>query len=288
MTGATDARRAGRADVLTRLAQTARERVAAAEAREPTAAVAARARELAEREREARGAGRGDAETPAFPFEAALATPGLSFVCECKRASPSRGVIARDYDPVAIARDYEAGGAAAVSCLTEPSRFLGSLDDLTRVAAATRVPVLRKDFVVAERMVCEAKLAGAAAVLLVVAILSDDELARLVACAHELGLSALVEAYEPDEIPRAIAAGARVVGVNNRDLRTFEVDFGRSVALRDMVGPDRLFMSESGVRTADDVRRLADAGVDAVLVGEALMRAPDRRAALAELRGGAR
>ncbi len=240
------------------------------------AALEERARSLAESE-----------GTRVFPFERALGAPGMSFICECKKASPSKGLIAPDFDPVAIARDYEAAGASAVSVLTEPFFFLGEEQFLADVSQAVSIPTLRKDFVVDELMIFEAKVLGAQAVLLICAILSDDELARYVALCHELGLSALVEAYEPDEVPRALAAGARVVGVNNRDLRTFDVDFGRSIDLRPLVGPDRLFVSESGVKSAHDVARLAEAGVDAVLVGETLMRAQDKRAMLDELRGGA-
>ena len=214
---------------------------------------------------------------PTFPFERALATPGMSFICECKKASPT-------YSPADIAREYEAAGAAAISCLTEPHWFQGSDDHLAAVAASVGIPVLRKDFVVDEYMVYQAKVTGAEAVLLICSILNDDELAHLVAVAHSVGLSALVEAYEPEEVPRAIAAGARVIGVNNRDLRTFQVDFGRSIDLRPLVGPDRVFVSESGVEGAHDVARLAEAGVDAVLIGETLMRAPDKRAALDHLR----
>lgn len=219
-----------------------------------------------------------------YPFERALREPGMSFICECKKASPSKGVIVEDFDPVAIARDYEDAGAAAVSVLTEPFFFEGDEQYLSDVSAAVGIPTLRKDFVVDELMIYEAKVLGASAVLLICAILSDEDLARYVALCHELGLSALVEAYEPDEVPRALAAGARVVGVNNRDLRTFGVDFGRSIDLRPLVGADRLFVSESGVETADDVARLAEAGVDAVLIGETLMRADDKRAMLEELR----
>jgi indole-3-glycerol phosphate synthase len=167
--------------------------------------------------------------------------------------------------------------------LTEPFFFQGEDRFLEDVSKAVGIPTLRKDFVVDELMIYEAAELGASAVLLICAILTDDELSRYVSLCHELGLSALVEAYEPDEVPRALAAGARVVGVNNRDLRTFEVDFGRSIDLRPLVGPDRVFVSESGVTSARDVARLAEAGVDAVLIGETLMRAPDRRAALARL-----
>ena len=266
-------------DILATIAAANRERVAADAERLATGVLAERARELA-----AAGAGAGGAGS--LPdFESALRAPGMSFICEVKRASPSKGLIAGDIDPVQIARDYESAGAAAVSCLTEPRWFLGSGDDLTGIAAAVDVPVLRKDFMVDERQLYEARLWGASAVLLIVSILTDDELERFIGLAHELGMSALVEAYEPSEVPRAIAAGARIVGVNNRDLRTFEVDFGRSIRLRGEVGPERVFVSESGVTTRDDVAALEEAGVDAVLIGETLMRAPDKRAMLDELRG---
>lgn len=220
-----------------------------------------------------------------YPFEQALRKPGMSFICECKKASPSKGLIAPSFDPVAIARDYEAAGAAAISCLTEPYWFQGKDAYLGAISASVGIPVLRKDFVVDELMVYQAKCIGAHAVLLICSILDDPELTRCVALAHRLGLTALVEAYEPEEVPRAIAAGARVIGVNNRDLRTFEVDFGRSIDLRPLVGEERVFVSESGVETRDDVARLEEAGVDAVLIGETLMRVTDKRAMLDELRG---
>ena len=262
-----------RENILERIAARTRKRCAEACERVPIERLALQARDIA--------AGEG---AYTFPFEKSLATPGMSFICECKKASPSKGLIAPDFDPVGIARDYEQAGAAAISCLTEPFFFQGEDRFLADIAHGVRLPVLRKDFVVDEYMVYEAKVLGAHAVLLICAILTDDELARCVALCHELGLSALVEAYAPNEVPRALAAGARVVGVNNRDLRTFEVDFGRSIDLRPMVGPDRLFVSESGVETAQDVARLAAAKVDAVLVGETLMRATNKRAALDELR----
>lgn len=263
----------GKRSVLDRIARRTRERCADLRGMYPLRELAERARAVAEAE-----------GTPSFPFERALREPGISFICECKKASPSKGLICSAFDPVGIALDYEAAGASAISCLTEPFFFQGEDRFLTDIARKVRVPVLRKDFVVDEYMVYQAKVLGASAVLLICSILDDRDLARYVALCHELGLSALVEAYEPDEVPRALAAGARVVGVNNRDLRTFEVDFGRSIDLRPLVGPDRLFVSESGVETASDVVRLAEAGVDAVLVGETLMRAPDKRAALDGLR----
>jgi indole-3-glycerol phosphate synthase len=264
-------------------------------------AIAARTRQRVAEEKEARPLA--DAEAGArvraaaelardgkftFPFEQALRRPGTSLVCEVKRASPSKGLIAADFDPVAIAGQYEEAGAAAISCLTEPCWFLGKDEYLAAIADAVSIPVLRKDFVVDEYMIFRAKELGASAVLLICSILSDEELASFVALAHQLGMSALVEAYEPEEVPRALAAGARAVGANNRDLRTFAVDFGRSLALRPLVGPERIFVSESGVRTAEDIERLRQGGVDAVLVGEALMRKDDRGAALHELDGRGR
>ncbi len=267
----------GMGNILETIAMRTRERVREAYDRGAAAGIVERAEALAAAE-----------GTHAFPFEEALRTPGMSFVCECKKASPSKGLIAPDFDPVAIAHDYEAAGAAAISCLTEPFWFQGSDDYLAAISKSVGLPVLRKDFVVDELMVYQAKCIGAQAVLLICSILNDAQLRAYVALAHELGLSALVEAYEPDEVPRALDAGARVVGVNNRDLRTFRVDFGRSIHLRQLVGPDRLFVSESGVETREDVRRLEEAGVDAVLIGETLMRAADKRAMLDELRGGVR
>ena len=262
-----------RQNILERIASRTRERCAAERRVMPIEDVAAIAR--------AKAAAEG---TFAFPFEQTLRMPGMAFICECKKASPSKGLIALDFDPVVIARDYETAGAAAISCLTEPFFFQGEDRFLADIAREVTLPVLRKDFVVDEYMIYQAKVLGASAVLLICAILTDEELARYVALCHELGLSALVEAYEPGEVPRALAAGARVVGVNNRDLRTFEVDFGRSIDLRPLVGPDRLFVSESGVETAHDVARLANAGIDAVLIGETLIRAADKRAALDALR----
>ncbi len=267
-------------NILEKIAARTRERVEAEKRQVPLAQMAERARSAADAELAASPDG-----TFAFPFEAALCAPGMSFICEVKKASPSKGLISPDFDPVAIAREYEAAGASAVSCLTEPFWFQGADEYLTAIAGAVGIPVLRKDFVVDEYMVYQARAIGASAVLLICSILNDDQLKAYISLAHELGLTALVEAYEPEEVPRAIAAGARVVGVNNRDLRTFEVDFGRSIDLRPMVGPERVFVSESGVETREDVARLEGAGVDAVLIGETLMRSRDKRAMLDDLRG---
>jgi indole-3-glycerol phosphate synthase len=261
------------ATILDELAAAARARVAARRAERPEEELAAAARALP--------------ATGAFPFEAALSGPGVSFICECKKASPSKGLIAPDFPYVDIARAYEDAGAAAVSVLTEPTRFLGSDDYLRDIAAAVDIPCLRKDFTVDAYMIYEAKLLGASAVLLIASLLSADEVARGIELCDELGMSALVEAHDEAEVRTALAAGARVVGVNNRNLKDFTVDVGTAERLRALVPADVLFVAESGMRTAADVARMREAGVDAVLVGEALMRAADKRAALNELRGEA-
>ena len=268
-------------NILQTIAARTCERVAECKEVRPLAVVADAARRCAADELSTSG-------SFAFPFEEALRDPGMSFICEAKKASPSKGIIAQDFSYLEIARQYEAAGAAAISCLTEPYWFLGSDEYLREIAQEVSIPVLRKDFVVDEYMIYEAKALGAAAVLLIVAILDDEQLRSYVDLAHELGMSALVEAYSEDEIPRALAVGARVVGVNNRDLRSFSVDFGNSIRLRELVGPDRIYVSESGVSCREDVARLEAAGVDAVLIGETLMRAEDKAAMLAELRGDAR
>ena len=220
-----------------------------------------------------------------YPFEKALGAPGISFICEVKKASPSKGVIAAEFPYLAIAREYEAAGAAAISCLTEPDFFLGSDEYLREIAAAVKIPVLRKDFTVDPYMIYEAKVLGASAVLLICAILSDEELLEYGKIARALGLSALVEAHDEREVERALRVEHSIIGVNNRDLKTFTVDCGNSVRLRKMVPDDRLFVSESGIRTAEDIEILRKNGTDAVLIGETLMRSPDKAAALRKLRG---
>ena len=220
-----------------------------------------------------------------FPFESALRAAGMSFICEVKKASPSKGVIAQEFDYLAIARAYERAGAAAISVLTEPEYFQGSDRSLQEIAAAVSIPVLRKDFVVDVYQVYEARLLGAAAVLLIVALLDEATLREYIACAHNLGLSALVEVHDEEELTRALDAGARIIGVNNRDLHTFEVDIRTSLRLRPLAPDSALFVAESGIRTRADVEQLERGGVDAVLIGESLMRAPDKVEALAVLRG---
>ena len=219
-----------------------------------------------------------------FGFEKALKKPGMSFICECKRASPSKGLIAPEFPYLDIARDYEAAGADCVSVLTEPEWFLGSDKYLEEIAHTVGIPCLRKDFTVDEYMIYEAKLLGASAVLLICSILDAERLREYISVADSLGLSSLVEAHDEREIAAAVGAGARVIGVNNRNLKDFTVDTGNSGKLRSIVPDDIVFVSESGVSDAADVKRLYDAHVDAVLIGEALMRASDRKAKLAELR----
>ncbi len=219
-----------------------------------------------------------------FGFEKALKKPGMSFICECKRASPSKGLIAPEFPYLDIARDYEAAGADCISVLTEPEWFLGSDKYLEEIAHTVGIPCLRKDFTVDEYMIYEAKLLGASAVLLICSILDAEQLKEYIGVADSLGLSSLVEAHDEREIAAAVGAGARVIGVNNRNLKDFTVDTGNSGKLRSLVPDDIVFVSESGVSDAGDVKRLFDAHVDAVLIGEALMRSRDRKAKLAELR----
>ncbi len=256
--------------ILDQLASHARERVETAKRTVPEQALRDRAEALP----------KGD-----FAFETALKRPGMSFICECKKASPSKGLIAPEFPYLEIARDYEAAGADAISVLTEPKWFLGSDEYLQEIAAAVSVPCLRKDFTVDEYMIYEAKLLGASAVLLICAILPEGQIRDSIALCDALGLSALVEAHDEAEIDTALSAGARIIGVNNRNLKDFSVDTGNSRRLRERVPENILFVSESGVKGPADVRALEAAGADAVLIGEALMRAQDKKQMLEQLRG---
>lgn len=209
----------------------------------------------------------------------------IAFICEVKKASPSKGVIAEDFPYLEIAKDYQSSGATAISVLTEPEYFQGENRYLTEISDTVRIPVLRKDFTVDEYQIYEAKLIGADAVLLICALLDTATLKRYLTICDELGLSALVEAHTEEEIQSAIDAGARIIGVNNRNLKTFEVDLGTSLRLREKVPADILFVAESGIKTAGDIAILRDAGVNAVLIGETLMRCPDKKEMLNQLRG---
>jgi indole-3-glycerol phosphate synthase len=225
--------------------------------------------------------------SPPRDFLAALRDPpGVRIIAEVKRASPSAGAIRADADVVAVARAYEQHGAACVSVLTDGPFFGGSLGDLRAVRAAVSLPLLRKDFLLDRYQVLEARAAGADAVLLIAEILDDDMLAELLAAAHDLGMTALVECYEPANVPRVVASGARLIGINNRNLHTFATDLDHTRRLAPLVPADRVLVSESGIRTRADVERLTAAGVKAILVGETLMRSGDVGGTMRELIGG--
>ncbi|MBR2666600.1 MAG: indole-3-glycerol phosphate synthase TrpC [Oscillospiraceae bacterium] len=256
--------------ILDQLADHARERVAAE--RETTPEALLREQALAA------GPGGGAA------FVETLKRPGLSFICEVKRASPSKGLIAPEFPYVEIARAYETAGADAISCLTEPKWFLGSDDIFRDIRAAVRTPMLRKDFTVSEYQIYQARVMGADAVLLICALLDTETLRRYLDVCGGLGLAALVEAHNEAELDAAVAAGARVIGVNNRNLKDFTVDFSNAARLRDRVPPDCVYVAESGVKTPEDAAALRRIGADAALVGESLMRAADKGALLTAMR----
>ena len=220
-----------------------------------------------------------------FLFERALASGDIAFICECKKASPSKGMIAEDFPYLTIAKEYEEAGAAAISVLTEPKWFLGRNDYLREIAAAVSIPCLRKDFTVDDYMIYEAKVLGASAVLLICSLLGTETLRHMIALCDSLGLSALVEAHDEQEIRSALLAGARIIGVNNRNLKDFTVDIGNSGRLRALVPPEVLFIAESGITSAEDVDRLRKANVNGVLIGETLMRAGNKKQMLQSLRG---
>lgn len=220
-----------------------------------------------------------------FEFEKALKKDDISFICECKKASPSKGLISADFPYLQIAKDYENAGADCISVLTEPKRFLGSDTYLKEIANAVSVPCLRKDFTVDEYMIYEAKILGASAILLICSILNEDCIKKYINICNMLGMSALVEAHDDAEVQTAIHAGARIIGVNNRNLKDFSVDSDNSCRLRNKIPSDILFVSESGIKTAEDIEKLRNIGTDAVLIGETLMKAADKKAKLDELRG---
>lgn len=255
--------------ILDQLADHARERVAQAQKNVPLAAMKKQALAMPK---------------GSFEFEKALKKPGLSFICECKKASPSKGLIAADFPYLQIARQYEAAGADCISVLTEPKWFLGSDRYLAEIAAAVNIPCLRKDFVIDEYMIYEAKTLGAAAALLICSILTAEQIREYINICDTLGISALVEAHDAQEIQTAINSGARIIGVNNRNLKDFSVDTENSRRLRSLIPKDIIFVSESGISTAQDVAKINESQADAVLIGEAMMCSPDKAAKLAELR----
>lgn len=221
-----------------------------------------------------------------FPFEKALAKQGISYICEVKKASPSKGVIAKDFPYMEIAKDYEKAGASAISVLTEPKYFMGSNDYLLEISKNVKIPLLRKDFTVCEYQIYEAKIIGASAVLLICALLDTKTLKKWIEICHSLGLSALVEAHSEEEIKSALNAGARVIGVNNRNLKDFTVDINNCINLRKLVPNDILLIGESGIKTKNDIDRLRQAKVNGVLIGETMMKSSNKAQELAKLNGG--
>ena len=220
-----------------------------------------------------------------FHFEKVLKSKEISFICEVKKASPSKGIIAEEFPYLEIAKEYEKSGANAISVLTEPYFLKGEDKFLKEIASEVNIPVLRKDFVIDEYMIYEAKTLGASAVLLICSILNEETLKKYIKIADTLGLSALVEAHDENEIKMALRAGARIIGVNNRNLKDFTVNINNSINLRKIVPADIIFIAESGIKTSEDIKELRKAKVNAVLVGETLMRSEDKRKALEDLRG---
>ncbi|MEE1129743.1 MAG: indole-3-glycerol phosphate synthase TrpC [Methanobrevibacter sp.] len=221
-----------------------------------------------------------------FPFKEALNDPQIAIISEVKKASPSKGVICEDFDHVGIAKEYEDAGASAISVLTEPYFFQGSNDYLKEISENVSIPILRKDFIIDEYMIWEAKLLGASAVLLIVSILDIVQLKKFLDLAHDLGLSAIVETHDGNEIRTAMNVGAEIIGVNNRNLEDFSVDIDNSINLRRCVSDNIIFISESGIKTKEDVTKLKENNVDAVLIGETLMKSDDKKSLIEELKNG--
>ena len=229
-------------------------------------------------------------DTDSFPFEKALRGDEISFICEVKKASPSKGVIAEAFPYLEIAREYEEAGANAISVLTETDYFLGNINYLREIKeSGIQIPLLRKDFTIDEYMIYQAKVYGASAILLICAILSENKLKEFLKIADSLGLSAIVEAHDEKEVEMAKRCGARIIGVNNRNLKDFKVDVNNSISLRKLIPEESkiLFVAESGIKGSEDIKKLKDEKVDAVLIGETLMRASNKKAMLDELKGKA-
>lgn len=261
-------------DILETIAASTRERVEKAKLVTPENVI----REMAE----ARFASHGINNS--VTFKDALSAEGMSFICECKKASPSKGIIAEEFPYLEIAKDYEAAGASAISVLTEPKWFKGDLKYLNEISSEVKIPTLRKDFTVSPYMIYEAYLNGASAVLLICSILDRKTLEEYIGIASGLGLDALVEAHDSDEVKMALDSGAEIIGVNNRNLRTFEVNASNCLRLRKDVPEDVLFVAESGIKTREDIKILLENKVNAVLIGEALMTSPDKKAYLGKLK----
>lgn len=220
-----------------------------------------------------------------FSFEKVIAEGDISFICEVKKASPSKGLIVEDFPYVQIAKDYEEAGAGCISVLTEPDYFKGDKKYLKEISENVSVPLIRKDFVIDEYMIYDAKIHGASCVLLICSLLDKETMEKYIEICDNLGMSALVEAHDEEEIQKAIEAGARMIGVNNRDLKTFTVDIRNSERLRKLVPDNILFIAESGIKTNADINRLRKANVNGVLIGETFMKAENKKEMLQELRG---
>lgn len=219
-----------------------------------------------------------------FAFENVIKSGDISFICEVKKASPSKGIIAEYFPYVDIAKEYEEAGAACISVLTEPEYFKGDKTYLKEISENVNIPLIRKDFIIDEYMIYDAKIHGASCVLLICSLLDEDTIKKYIEICDTLGMSALVEAHDEEEIDKAIQAGARMIGVNNRDLKTFTVDISNSERLRKLVPEDILFVAESGIKTNQDIRRLRDAKVNGVLIGETFMKADNKKEMLDALR----
>jgi indole-3-glycerol phosphate synthase len=220
-----------------------------------------------------------------FAFEKALRKDSLAFICEVKKASPSKSVIAEDFPYLDIATEYERAGGDCISVLTEPTKFLGQDEYLSQISKQVQIPLLRKDFTVDEYMIYQAKALGASAVLLICSLLDTEKLKKYIRICDSLGLSALVEAHDEEEIASGIRAGARVIGVNNRNLKDFTVDIHNCIRLKKYIPKDVIYIAESGIKTAEDIAKIRNAGIDAVLIGETLMRAKDKKKELNALKG---
>lgn len=223
-----------------------------------------------------------------FPFEKALKKPEISLICEIKKASPSKGVIDPDFDYLKIAKEYEAGDADAVSCLTEPKWFLGSDEIFVNIRKTIALPMLRKDFVVDEYQIYQAKLLGANCILLIVSLLNKETLEKYINLATSLGLSALVETHDEEEIKTALSSGAKMLGVNNRNLKDFSVDLNNAKRLRELIPENVIYVAESGIASLSDAKMLKEAGADALLIGEFLMRSDDKALLIKKIKGAAK
>lgn len=271
--------------ILDDLAAAARKRMERDMKRAPLEYIKKRAESVRRTELAQAEKGAVNTENISFGFEKNLRQKEMQFICEVKKASPSKGMIAAHFPYVDIAKEYEAAGAAAISVLTETDYFLGDDRYLRQIYEAVQTPLLRKDFTVDAYQIYQAKTLGASAVLLICAILDEKRIRSFIEICDSLGMSALVEAHDAEEVRMADCAGARIIGVNNRNLKDFTVDIGNSLRLRELVPGDTLFVAESGISTPEDIRALQEGGVNGVLIGESLMRAKDKKAMLDYLRG---